>query len=166
MELATVLDLFSKYGVLIILVITFLESLNCPGMPAGVILPAVGIYAASGSMSFLTATTLSVIGGMAGSVVLYAIGWIGGHSLLDRLEKRSEKAKKLSERCKQMLQKGGFRMVFIGRILPVVRTIMPLPAGAFRVSLTSFLAASALGIACYNIVCVGVGYFLGRTLVW
>lgn len=165
MELGTILGLLSQYGVLVLLVITFLEALNCPGMPAGVILPAAGIYAARGGMSVFEAIILTIIGGMIGSVVLYMIGRIGGPPLMERLKKRSEHARRASERCEKFLEKGGFVTVFIGRILPVVRTILPLPAGAFRVSAASFLTASALGIACYNIVCVGAGYYLGHALI-
>lgn len=165
MELTAILELFSKYGVLILLLVTFLESLNCPGMPAGVILPAAGIYASSGRMSCIMAILMTIVGGMLGSLVLYVIGRAGGRPLIERLKKRSKHAKKASDRCEQMLQKGGFLTVFIGRVLPVVRTIMPLPAGAFRVSMLSFLSASALGIACYNIVCVSAGYFFGHTLM-
>lgn len=160
-----ILELLSKYGVLILLAVTFLESLNCPGLPAGVILPAAGMYAASGRISCVAAILMTVAGGLVGSLVLYAIGRIGGPPLIARLKKRSERVKSLSERCERMLEKGGFVTVFLGRILPVVRTIMPLPAGAFRVSMVSFLSASALGIACYNIVCVCAGYFLGHTLM-
>lgn len=160
-----ILGLFAKYGVLILLGITFLESLNCPGLPAGVILPAAGIYASSGKMSCIAAILLTIAGGMLGSVVLYIIGRAGGRPLIERLKRRSRSVKKVSDRCEQMLQKGGFLTIFVGRILPVIRTIMPLPAGAFRVSPVPFLSASVLGITCYNIVCVSAGYFFGHTFM-
>lgn len=165
MELGTILGLMSQYGVLVLLVITFLEALNCPGMPAGVILPAAGVYAAHGGISVFEAIALTIAGGMIGSAVLYLIGRVGGRPLLERMKRRSKHARRASERCEKFLEKGGFATVFVGRILPVVRTILPLPAGAFRVSIGSFLTASALGIACYNIVCVGAGYYLGHTLM-
>ena len=82
MELAAVLGLLSRYGVLILLVITCLEAMNCPGMPAGVVLPAAGVYAANGQISVFLAVLLTIIGGMTGTVVLYLIGRAGGHALL------------------------------------------------------------------------------------
>ncbi|MCI6927304.1 DedA family protein [Butyricicoccus porcorum] len=165
MELGTVLGLLSQYGVLVLLVVTFLEALNCPGMPAGIILPAAGIYAAHNSVSIVEIIGLTVLGGMVGSVVLYIIGRIGGQPLLDWLKKHSKHAQRASERCEEFLEKGGFLTVFVGRIVPVVRTIFPLPAGAFRVAVCPFLTASALGIACYNIVCVGAGYYFGHAFL-
>lgn len=169
MELSTVLALLSQYGVLVLLVVTLLEALNCPGMPAGIILPAAGMYAAHNGMSLVQIVGLTVAGGMIGSIILYVIGRIGGKPLLDWLKQRSKHARNASERCERFLVKGGFIggfiAVFIGRIVPVVRTIFPLPAGAFRVSIVPFVTASALGIACYNIVCVGAGYYFGHAFL-
>lgn len=165
MELDAVLGLMSQYGVLILLIITCLEAMNCPGMPAGVILPAAGIYAANGGMSVFLAIALTIIGGMTGTVVLYLIGRAGGHPLLDWLNRHSKNLKKANERCSEFLQKNSFQKIFIGRILPVVRTLLPLPAGAFQVDPVSFMTASALGITCYNIVCVSAGYFLGYLFI-
>ncbi|MCD8357512.1 MAG: DedA family protein [Clostridia bacterium] len=165
MELDAVMGLMSQYGVLILLIITCLEAMNCPGMPAGVVLPAAGIYAANGGMSLFLAIVLTIIGGMAGTTVLYMVGRIGGHPLLEWLNRHSKNLRKANERCAEFLQKNSFRKIFIGRILPVVRTILPLPAGAFQVDPVSFMAASALGIACYNIVCVSAGYFLGYLFI-
>ena len=165
MELAAVLGLLSRYGVLILLVITCLEAMNCPGMPAGVVLPAAGVYAANGEISVFLAVLLTIIGGMTGTVVLYLIGRAGGHPLLDWLNRRSKTFRRANGRCEAFLQKNSFLKVFLGRIIPVVRTILTLPAGAYRVSPVSFLMASVLGITCYNAVCVGAGYLLGYLFV-
>lgn len=164
MELSTVFNLLSQYGAYILLVITFLESLNCPGMPAGIILPAAGIYASHGGMSIIQAIVLTIVGGLVGASVLYVIGRVGGAPALDWMKRRSAQIKHASEKCERFLKKGDFVTLMLGRIVPVVRTIIPLPAGALRVSVKKFVVASAVGISCYNIVCVGAGYFLGHTL--
>lgn len=160
MELAAVLGLLSQYGVLILLVITCLEAMNCPGMPAGVVLPAAGVYAANGQISVFLAVLMTIVGGMIGTSILYLIGRAGGQKLLEWLAERSKSFCKASKRCESFLQKNSFLKVFLGRIIPVVRTILPLPAGAYRISPLLFLMASALGITCYNAVCVGAGYLL------
>ena len=165
MELATVLGLLSRYGVLILLVITLLEALNCPFMPAGIILPAAGVFAAHGDISVWQAIVMTIVGSMLGSLVLYFIGIVGGAPMIEWMKKRSPRAKKTAEKCERFLEKGGFVTVFIGRILPVVRTILPLPAGAFRVRLSSFMLASLAGISCYNIACVCAGYFFGNAFL-
>lgn len=165
MELNTVLELMAEHGVKILLTITFLEAMNCPGMPAGVVLPAAGICAAGGDMSLLLAIALTVIGGTAGTTVLYLIGFVGGHPLLEWLKRRSSAVCKACEHCEEFLQKGGFVKLFVGRLLPVVRTLLPLPAGALQLPFRMFLTASALGIICYNTVFVCAGYFLGAAMI-
>lgn len=164
MVLSNVFQLLSQYGACILLVITFLESLNCPGLPAGVILPAAGIYASHGGISIIQAIVLTIVGGLIGASVLYVIGRVGGAPALDWMKRRSAQIKRASEKCECFLKKGGFATLTLGRVVPVVRTIIPLPAGALRVSAKKFVAASAVGISCYNIVCVGAGYFLGHAL--
>lgn len=159
-----IMDWIAKYGAVVFLVITCLEAMNCPGMPAGVVLPAAGIYAASGKISLIFVIFLTVIGGMAGTAAMYYIGRLGGHPLMHWLKARGPKIKNGCERCEEYLQHRSFVKIFIGRMLPVVRTLLPLPAGVCEVEPVSFLSASALGILCYNAAFVSAGYFLGHAL--
>lgn len=166
MDLDTIMTLLSRYGVFILLAISCLEAMNCPGMPAGVVLPAAGIYAASGKISLLSAILLTVLGEIAGTAILYGIGRAGGYPLMHWLEKRGGKLWDAYRRCEDYLQRRSFWKIFVGRLLPVVRTILPLPAGICAVEIRPFFAASALGIAVYNAGFVSVGYFLGRVIVF
>lgn len=102
---------------------------------------------------------------MAGTAAMYYIGRLGGHSLMHWLKARGPKIKNGCERCEEYLQHRSFVKIFIGRMLPVVRTLLPLPAGVCEVEPVSFLSASALGILCYNAAFVSVGYFLGHALI-
>ncbi len=165
MDQNTVLNLLSEYGIQILLTITFLEAMNCPGMPAGVVLPAAGVYAAGCDMPLLLVLALTVIGGIAGTLAMYVIGRAGGHPLLEWFKRRSSAVRKACTHCEEFLQKGGFAKLFIGRLLPVVRTLLPLPAGALQLPFRLFLTASALGILCYNTVFVCAGYFLGAAMI-
>ena len=165
MDVNTILELMAEYGVQILLTITFLEAMNCPGMPAGVVLPAAGMCAASGDMPLWLAVLLTVVGGIGGTLAMYLIGYVGGHPLLEWMKKRSSAVRRACDHCEEFLQKGGFAKLFIGRLLPVVRTLLPLPAGALQVPFKLFLAASALGILCYNTVFVCAGYFLGAAVI-
>ncbi len=164
MDVSTIMDWIDQYGTVVFLVITCLEAMNCPGMPAGVVLPTAGIYAATGQMSLLFAIVLTVVGGMIGTTVMYYIGRWGGHPLMHWLKARGPKIKHACEHCEEYLHHRSFFKIFIGRILPVVRTLLPLPAGVCEVEPISFLTASALGIVCYNAAFVSAGYFLGHAL--
>lgn len=164
MQIMTVLNLLGEYGIWILLAIAFLEALNCPGMPAGVIFPAAGMYASFGRIPWLLVLGVTVLGGVLGSIVLYAIGRRCGNPILAWLAKRSSKLQKAIDKSTMTLERGGFWTLFLSRITPVVRTIMPIPAGALCVDVKKFILSGALGIACYNLACIGFGYFFGNVL--
>ena len=80
-----VLNYFSEYGLVFLFLIVFLEYMNLPGLPAGIIMPAAGILIAGNDMDFITALVISVIAGLFGSYVLYFIGYFLGKPILDKL---------------------------------------------------------------------------------
>ncbi len=73
MNIQILTDYFIQYGAFFIFLIVFLEYLNLPGFPAGVIMPLAGIWAAKGEISFPEVMILSVAAGLAGSLLLYML---------------------------------------------------------------------------------------------
>lgn len=73
MNIQILTDYFIQYGAFFIFLIVFLEYLNLPGFPAGVIMPLAGIWAAKGEISFPAVMILSVAAGLAGSLLLYML---------------------------------------------------------------------------------------------
>ena len=84
LDIYTVLDYFSTYGLYFLFIIVFLEYMNLPGLPAGIIMPAAGILIASSDMNFMTALIVSIMAGLLGSYVLYFIGYFLGKPILDK----------------------------------------------------------------------------------
>ena len=70
-----ILSYMDKYGYLFLAGIVFLEYLNLPGLPAGIIMPAAGILIKSRGLNFPFTLITSVIAGLLGSWCLYAIGY-------------------------------------------------------------------------------------------
>lgn len=64
MTMETIMNCFAQYGGIAIFVIVFLEYLNLPGFPAGVIMPLAGIWAAGGKIPFVTAFLITVAAGL------------------------------------------------------------------------------------------------------
>lgn len=85
MDIDAVLNYFATYGLTLLFVIVFLEYLNLPGLPAGIIMPAAGILASRNNQSIVLVVFISVVAGVLGSIVLYLIGYYGGAILLDKL---------------------------------------------------------------------------------
>ncbi len=73
MNIQILTDYFIQYGAFFIFLIVFLEYLNLPGFPAGVIMPLAGIWAAKGEISFPEVMIFSVAAGLAGSLLLYML---------------------------------------------------------------------------------------------
>lgn len=152
---------FTTYGPIAIFVVVFLEYLNLPGFPAGVIMPLAGIFAARGEINFAAAIAITVAAGLAGSLVLYALGRSGGDIFLKKYYKRFPKQRELIEEKMTFLREKGGVGIFVSKLIPMVRTLISIPAGVLRIDFVRYSVSSALGVFLWNLVFVGAGYFLG-----
>lgn len=152
---------FSQYGLIAIFVIVLLEYLNLPGFPAGIIMPLAGIFAANGRINFLIALLVSVAAGLTGSLILYFIGLKGGEIFLKAYLKKFPKHKDAIDRNIELLQKKGSVGIFAAKLIPMIRTLISIPAGVMKMDLMKYCISSTLGIFVWNLVFVGAGYLLG-----
>lgn len=164
MDIQTLTQYFLEYGAIFIFIIVFLEYLNLPGFPAGVIMPLAGIWAARGNISFFMTIIISVIAGLMGSWVLYFIGRFGGEILLRYFKKHFPKQEELIQKNMEMLRKKGCVGIFISKLIPMIRTLISIPAGAIKMNFVKYSISSTLGIFIWNFVLVGSGYVLGDTV--
>ncbi len=160
MSVADVLHHFQTYGLIYLFVIVFLEYLNLPGLPAGIIMPAAGVLIAQSQLNFLVALIVSVIAGILGSICLYALGYFGGYPIVNKLCGKFHKLRKSVEATTKWIDKYGNKGIVISRIIPVARTLISLVAGVFQMPLIRFLMYSAVGITIWNFVFIYAGYLL------
>jgi len=156
---------FTQYGAIFVFLIVLLEYMNLPGFPAGVIMPLAGIWAARGEISFQLVLALSVAAGLTGSWILYFLGRLGGEAFLRFYIRKFPKHKELIEKNVDTLRRKGAIGVFIAKLVPMVRTLISIPAGMISMEFGRYTVSSALGVFVWNLVFVGAGYFLGDT-VW
>ncbi|MCM1569531.1 MAG: DedA family protein [Roseburia sp.] len=161
MDLSALTYYFTQYGAIAIFVIVFLEYLNLPGFPAGIIMPLAGVMAAKGNIHFIWVMLITVAAGLLGSLVLYALGRKGGTLFLSAYIKHFPKQKETLERNLEWVKKKGFIGVFIAKLLPMVRTLVSIPAGVLRMNLMEYVISSTLGIFIWNFIFVGAGYVFG-----
>ena len=105
MSLEIFIDYFTQYGAIAIFVVVFLEYLNLPGFPAGVIMPLAGVWAAHGKISFLGTMLLTIAAGVCGSWLLYLLGYKGGAFLLEKYLKKFPSHKEKIDKNFEMLKK-------------------------------------------------------------
>ncbi|MDU2994384.1 MAG: DedA family protein, partial [Clostridium sp.] len=107
MNMEILMNYFSQYGLIVFFIIIFLEYLNVPGLAAGIVMPLAGVWAANEGIGFFTAIFISVIAGLLGSLVLYAIARIGGEIFLKKLiNKFPSQEKTINNKLDYLRQKG------------------------------------------------------------
>lgn len=160
MSVAEILHHFQTYGLIYLFVIVFLEYLNLPGLPAGIIMPAAGVLIAQSQLNFLVALIVSVVAGILGSIGLYSIGYFGGYPIVNKLCRKFRKLRKSVDATTRWIDRFGNRGIVISRIIPVARTLISLVAGVFKIPLGRFLFYSMFGITIWNFVFIFAGYLL------
>jgi len=161
MDLSTLTLYFTKYGAVAIFVIVFLEYLNLPGFPAGIIMPLSGVMAARGNIGFIPVMLITVAAGLLGSLLLYALGFKGGEMFLKAYAKRFPRQEEALRKNLNWVKEKGCFGVFLGKLIPMIRTLVSIPAGVVKMDMIKYTAASTLGIFIWNFVFVGAGYVLG-----
>ncbi|MEV0050910.1 DedA family protein [Saccharopolyspora shandongensis] len=135
-----------------------------PPIPSEVILPLAGFAASRGTMSLLGAILWTTLGSLVGAVVLYYLGaWLGR----DRTRAIAAKLPlvKVSDvdRTEAWFARHGTKAVFLGRMVPIFRSFISLPAGVERMRMPAFLLLTALGSLIWNTALVLAGYLLGQS---
>lgn len=164
-HLEAYLGFLETYGTGAIFILVFMEHLNLPGLPAAVVLPLAGLWAAQANLSFLAAILITTLAGLAGCVILYGVGWLVGPVILGFFKDKFPRQAPRIDRAVDYVHQRGGPGVCIGRIIPVLRTIISIPAGMLHMPLPVYLLFSSLGVFLYNLAFVSAGYFLGQPAI-
>ncbi|WP_458690888.1 DedA family protein [Nocardia tengchongensis] len=134
-----------------------------PAIPSEIILPLAGFAAARGEMSLVGALVWTTIGSVVGAMVLYLLGILVGRDRLYVVVARLPLLRTEDlERSERWFARHGRKAVLIGRMVPVVRCLVSLPAGVERMPVGWFIVLTATGSAIWNTVFVMAGYHLGE----
>lgn len=103
------------------------------------------------------------IGYLVGSVLGWAIGYYGGRPLLERRGRWLHLGPDKLARAERWFDRWDDLAVLIGRITPVVRSFVSIPAGVFRMPLPRYVVLTAIGSALWAFGIAGAGWALGRS---
>ena len=150
-------------GYIGIAALTFLENVF-PPIPSELVIPLAGFVAAQGELRLDLVIVMASIGSLAGATVWYVIGKRIGERRLRAWVDRHGKWLTLSandlDRAQDWFRRHGAAAVFVGRLIPGVRTFVSLPAGFSNMPLAPFLMFSALGTAIWTAVLAYAGVLL------
>ncbi|MDY1005481.1 DedA family protein [Curtobacterium sp. CFBP9011] len=153
-----VIDAMGEWGVALML---FIETVF-PPIPSEVILPLAGFLGGAGRMDLTLVLVLATAGSYLGALVLY---WLGAVIGFDRTVRWFGKLPLVDEddfrKAASWFHRHGKSAVFFGRLVPVVRSLISLPAGADRMHLGTFTLFTVLGSGLWNSVLVLGGAALG-----
>lgn len=134
-----------------------------PPLPSEVILPLAGFAASRGDLGLVSAIVFTTFGSIIGALALY-----GGGAGLGRDRTRVIAGKlplvkvKDVDKAEDWFNRHGPKAVLIGRLVPVVRSLISVPAGVERMSVPLFMALTAVGSLVWNSLLIVAGYELGE----
>ena len=169
-DLATwVQDVINQFGYFGVALLVIIENVF-PPIPSEIVLPFAGFVAQQGSSAAQSDTSVigmmiaATIGSVVGALILYFVSAAIGP---DRLRAFVEKfgkwfGVKSSDlvRAEAWFDRRSFVSVLVGRCVPLIRSIVSIPAGFRRMKLSSFVVLTAIGSAVWNIALIGAGAVL------
>ncbi|MDX8032910.1 DedA family protein [Lentzea sp. BCCO 10_0856] len=134
-----------------------------PPIPSELVLPLAGFSASKGVFSLPAALFWTTLGSVAGAVIVYLAGMLLGRDRTRRLVARIPLVRVTDfDKTEAWFTRHGTKAVFFGRMVPLFRSFISLPAGVERMNFPQFLALTTLGSLIWNTVFVGAGYLLGE----
>jgi membrane protein DedA with SNARE-associated domain len=137
-----------------------IESAAIP-LPSEVIMPFAGFLASTGRFSLLALALAGAIGSTVGSLVTYYIGYHGGNAWAKRYERAVHVSKGELGFTEKFFKRFPHSSTLIGRVLPVVRTFISIPAGIAKVPIGRFLTYAFIGSFVWSYFLAFLGKKLG-----
>ncbi len=160
-----VTDIIEALGYVGVALLVALESVF-PPIPSEVVLPLAGFVAGRGDASVIGMVGAATLGSVAGSWVLYGISAAIGpdrlHAFVERYGRWFGVKVADLKRAEDWFDRRSDMAVLIGRCVPLVRSLVSVPAGFRRMPLLRFTLLTALGSALWNLALIGAGALLGE----
>jgi membrane protein DedA with SNARE-associated domain len=157
-----VIDVVDTIGEMGVGALILLENLF-PPIPSELILPLAGFRAHEGQMDLVLAWFAATIGSLTGALILYAMGALFGYDRLHELAGHRSfvmLSQRDLERGERFFERYGGKVVLLGRCIPIVRSIVSIPAGLIRMRLSKFVLYTLIGSAVWNAAFIGAGWAL------
>ncbi|MGH3264633.1 MAG: DedA family protein [Trebonia sp.] len=157
---AALVGLVQSHGVLAILFLMAAESCGLP-IPSELVMPLAGALSAGGHLPAALSLGAGAVGNLIGSVVAYALAARFGRAAMIRVGRRVGLSERHLESAEGWFRQHGLGAVFVGRLLPVIRTYISFPAGLARVNPIGFVVLTLAGAIPWNAALFFAGYLLG-----
>lgn len=160
-----ILRLIEQAGYLGVAFLMFLETVF-PPIPSEIIMSVAGIAAARGQMDIAAVIASGTAGAMLGNYFWYLVARVVGIERFRPFIERFGRWLTLDwaeiEKAEKLFGRQGWAIVFFGRMLPTLRSLISIPAGLLKMRLSTFVIWSTIGTAGWTALLAIAGYMLGR----
>lgn len=155
----TVMERLGEVGVALLIAI---ENLF-PPLPSEAVLPLAGFTASQGELNLMLAIVSATAGSLAGALVLYGVGRALGRERIRAIVERLPLMRVDDvDNTEAWFIKHETKAVFFGRMIPIFRSLISIPAGIERMKLSVFVVLTVLGSLIWNTAFISAGYALGE----
>jgi len=137
-----------------------------PPIPSELILPVAGFLVSTGELNFIWVVVAATVGSVVGALLFYGLGYWLGDKKLRAFVRSYGKWMALDENdldeAEEWFKKHGGKAVFVGRLLPSLRSLISVPAGVAQMPLLKFTVYTTVGSGIWNAALVGAGWMLGH----
>lgn len=159
-----VLMMMEQLGLVGVALMMFLENVF-PPIPSELIMPAAGFAAAMGKMNIIAIIIAGTLGSVLGALPLYYLGTVFNETRLLKLTNKYGKYFLIKPEdvtnANEWFNKYGKAVIFFGRMIPAIRSLISIPAGMNRMPMLPFLVLTAIGSAIWTTLLAYAGYLLG-----
>jgi membrane protein DedA with SNARE-associated domain len=160
-----IIETITQSGYLGIFLLMLLESIF-PPIPSELISPFAGFAAANGQLDFIGVLVAASAGAVVGMIPWYVAGRVFGlgrvRTLADRYGRWLTLNAEEVDIATRAFHRFGPWIVLVGRLVPLIRTLISVPAGLAKMRVVPFFAASFIGALIWNTLLAGAGYILAE----
>ncbi len=158
-------DLISQIGLLGAGLLIAVEVIVMP-IPSEMVLLLTGFNVSLGEFTHLSAIVITTMGSVAGALILYTFGYKFSQQRVEAIVGRWGKYVGISQsdltKTFDWFERYGVYLVFFGRMFPIIRSLVSIPAGLIKMSITKFVLLTTAGSAIWNSIWISLGVLLGE----
>ena len=161
----TLISLIDQLGYFGVFILMFIESTFSPIPPSELVMAPAGVLAQSGQMNLIILWCAGTFGSLGGALFNYCLAYWLGRPFIIKYGKYFFIKAHTFEKIETFFNKYGSMATFVGRLLPVVRHLISLPAGASKMPLVPFISWTLIGAGIWCAILLALGYIFGAQFI-